>query len=121
MFNMFDLEEYIKDFSKLLNITICCNRKTGSVAEDTTGSKDTFKRKRKVCDASDLRQARNVRFCELPVNANASASSASSSIDDVDIDIDIEDNIVKIKEELENNMSFRYQSESLRIPRIPVR
>lgn len=150
MFNMFDLEEYINKFNQFVNINICCNRKTGG-AEDTNVNgvhgvhdinKDTFNRKRKLCDlryVSDHRQARNVRFCELPANASVDTSAdanagtgtdtgtdadtnSSKSCEDVDAaaGIDINDNILKIKEELENSMSFKYQSVSLRSPRTPI-
>jgi hypothetical protein len=133
---MFVLEEY---FNKLLNITICCNRKNDindknneKDEDELTPYKRIKKRKlRNICQLHDkdyfiLPKCADSRpfgslstFSVIDENYVEHANH-KTCVNDMDIYDDIDDEILKIKKELEDSMSFKYHSDLHKSPRTPI-
>jgi hypothetical protein len=80
-------------------------------------------------DSQDSQSIYNDKNSILPKNAHVNNSSLCGICEDEDIDedidtigicIDIDDDILKIKKELEESMSFKYYSDLHKSPRRPV-
>jgi hypothetical protein len=96
------LEEY---FNKILKIAYCCNRGDDNIP-DTQDTADENRRGIIPCKKHKMNYVilSNIDSNKIPHSNN----------------IDIDDNINKIKKELEDNMSFKHESNIYKSPRIPV-
>lgn len=121
---MLFIEEYFYSLSRI----VCCNKDEDVIEEND--------KERQGSDNKRCKRIKNDKLCKkiliLPKNANANTNANANAneylhciYDDIgnDIDsigIDIDDDIVKIKKELEESMSFKYHSDLHKSPRNPV-
>jgi hypothetical protein len=108
------IEEYCNKLSnelnKVLNIVICCNKNEDAIP-DSDINRHRYKRSQSIYNDKNL---------ILPKNADAYTSVYGIVEETDNININIDDNILKIKKDLEESMSFKYHSDLLKSPRTPV-
>lgn len=105
------IEEHFNELNKVLNIVICCNKN-----EDSIPDSDINRHRHKKISQSIY----NDKNLILPKNADAYTSVYGIVEETDNVNINIDDNILIIKKDLEESMSFKYHSDLLKSPRTPV-
>jgi hypothetical protein len=97
-------------FSKVLNSVICCNKNEDAIHDSDSNLHKNYRSQSIYNDKNLI----------LPKSANANTSVYGIVEETDNVNINIDDNILKIKKDLEESMSFKYHSDLHKSPRRPV-